>query len=343
MKLILTTLLLSMVMSATIFAQTSQSPTSLSIGFETAEINDDTLFVWDKIKGYLRSGYFDAASSNFAQVGDFSHSFGKANIASGDHTFAAGERTHAEGLNATSLGWFTHAVHNNSLAIGRYNRHFALPDAPLFTVGIGWNEPNRENAFVVTSSGIVGIGDVDPNASLHLLHKDDSSEDGFKIENVDGNYWRFFTGSSQDRLALFHHTDDIIPVGFFDPSGVFNANSDRRRKTDIVDLPYSLSTIEKLNPKKYRFKHVKDLDKMTLGFIAQEVIEIIPELVNYNSDTDQYHMNYDGFSVLGVKAIQELKDIIDTQQKEITELKSMISKILSTMEMNAPTALTTRE
>ena len=60
-------------------------------------------------------------------------------------------------------------------------------------------------------------------------------------------------------------------------AGVWTDASDVLRKKDIVDLPYGLAEVLQMNPKKYVYKH-KDIDG--IGFIAQEMESIIPEIVS---------------------------------------------------------------
>ena len=56
----------------------------------------------------------------------------------------------------------------------------------------------------------------------------------------------------------------------------FNTSS-RLVKEDIEDIPYGLDAVKKLAPKKYKRT---DGDKnVEVGFIADEVVEVVPELV----------------------------------------------------------------
>jgi len=59
-------------------------------------------------------------------------------------------------------------------------------------------------------------------------------------------------------------------------AGVWTDASDVLRKKDVVDLPYGLSELLQMQPKKYVYKH-KDISG--IGFIAQEMEKIIPEIV----------------------------------------------------------------
>ena len=98
------------------------------------------------------------------------------------------------------------------------------------------------------------------------------------------------------------------------------ATSDRRAKTDIVDCPYGLDVVNKLQPRKYQLVNSQLTpqgdDNINLGFIAQEIKEHIPECVNYLGDEANtpnekgwaraYALDIGEVIPVLVKAIQEL-------------------------------------
>ncbi len=64
--------------------------------------------------------------------------------------------------------------------------------------------------------------------------------------------------------------------------------------------------------------------------MAQDLINIFPEAVYTNRDKqgkEFYTVDYNTFSVLSVKAIQEQQQIIDKQQKQIEELLKRVEKL----------------
>ncbi len=93
--------------------------------------------------------------------------------------------------------------------------------------------------------------------------------------------------------------------------------SARIYKKEIIDLEYGLDSILKMSPKKYKWKSNDDID---LGFIADEMYSIIPEIVFLANnkvnetelkDGEPMGINYDRIVPVLVKAIQELKAEID--------------------------------
>ena len=72
-------------------------------------------------------------------------------------------------------------------------------------------------------------------------------------------------------------------------------------------------------------------DKKQWGFIAQEVEEVMPELVGTDED-DYLTLNYNGFVPLLTKAMQDQQTEIENQQKEIDELKAQLELIMKMMQ-----------
>ena len=109
--------------------------------------------------------------------------------------------------------------------------------------------------------------------------------------------------------------------GYVNTNG-FNNGSDRNLKENIEDITYGLDTVLSLKPRKFDWKVAPEADKSSIGFIAQEVEEFIPELVSEsasdNSNIDSIKgLNYGAMTAVLVKAIQEL-------QAEITLLKEKV-------------------
>jgi len=100
-----------------------------------------------------------------------------------------------------------------------------------------------------------------------------------------------------------------------------------------------LEIIEQLEASKYYFNHDIEKGRKAFGFIAQDVQEIMPELVK-NRDTDNAEenellmLNYTDFTVMSVKAIQELSDLVKTQAEQIAELKQEVASIKSELTSN---------
>ena len=101
--------------------------------------------------------------------------------------------------------------------------------------------------------------------------------------------------------------------------GKLNSVSDRRLKSNIQNLKNSLDKVKKLEGKSFTLNN--DLSgKKQLGMIAQDVIKIVPELVNEDKN-GYFSVNYSNTCALLIEAIKE-------QQKEIDEIKKIIKEKL---------------
>jgi len=117
----------------------------------------------------------------------------------------------------------------------------------------------------------------------------------------------------------FTHTLTIDSGG----NPVWLAVSDRNYKYDITDSAPVLSNLCKLQLKNYKYK---GSEVETRGYVAQEVKEVFPELVDEMSD-GKLGVNYMGFNTLAVQAIKEQQEIISTLEDRISRLeKSLLEK-----------------
>lgn len=95
--------------------------------------------------------------------------------------------------------------------------------------------------------------------------------------------------------------------------------SDKRYKKNILPLESTLQLIDSINPVSYTTLEER---KRKYGFIAQDLEDIIPGIVNIPRDSkDLYSIDYISMIPLLTKSIQELSNIIKNQQKELNELK----------------------
>ena len=188
------------------------------------------------------------------------------------------------------------------------------------------------NIMIAKGDGDVGFQGT-PNTDLHVYHNDVAGSDGFKLQNqgANNNWWRMFTSNADGRLYLYSTLGGGSSRGNFNNNtGVYSATSDRRLKKDFKSLRFSWESFMQLETLSYLYKTQKD-DTRSLGLIAQDVKLIYPELVNYNAQDDIYHMNYSGFGVVAIKAVQELKDEVDTLKTENAVLIAKLNQ-LETLE-----------
>ena len=101
--------------------------------------------------------------------------------------------------------------------------------------------------------------------------------------------------------------------------------SDSRYKKNIEGIDSVLENINKLNPISYLTLDQNNTDKKSYGFIAQEINELFPDIVNEPKNINElYAINYTSIIPLLTKSIQELTKKIEMQQQEINYLKQKL-------------------
>jgi hypothetical protein len=183
---------------------------------------------------------------------------------------------------------------------------------------------NAGNIITATGLGNVGIKGT-PDADLHVRHVNNAGAGGLKLENSSNGDWlRWYVSSTSANLRLYSKSQGATTIGEFDDvTGVYVALSDRRVKEAFRVLHFDWTNFMQLEPLTYQFIADKE-HKSNIGMIAQDVKAIYPELVKYNTDEDLYHMDYSGFGVIAIKAVQELKAEVDAKDTVIGNLSETV-------------------
>ncbi len=181
-----------------------------------------------------------------------------------------------------------------------------------------------DDLIVKAGTGYIGINTNNPSASLHINHPNGSATEGLVLSNqTDADEWRLYHQWNSNTFALMFNNTNV--GNFDDVSGVYTAVSDRRLKKNIATTPSVLDKVQKLKVVDYNFKLQTDSKKYT-GLIAQEVEKIFPNLVvPPNEESKNYTMDYSGFGVLAIKAIQEQQSEIEQLRKEIAEIRTLLN------------------
>jgi hypothetical protein len=118
-------------------------------------------------------------------------------------------------------------------------------------------------------------------------------------------------------------------------TGNIVAYSDIRKKKDIVTVDNALDKVLQLRGIYYtKIYNETDTipdggaDKRQLGVIAQEVNEVVPEVVSYTEDLDEYAVAYGNFAGLFIEAFKEQNEIVKKQSEEIKELKEILNNLI---------------
>ena len=131
-------------------------------------------------------------------------------------------------------------------------------------------------------------------------------------------FYPAFTSSSSGSITAANVSTTKM---YFQPStGTLSATelntlSDQTLKTDITPLSNSIDILNQVNPVSFRWKETGD---KAYGVIAQEIEQVLPELVRSNSEGIK--------SVAYSQLIALLVDTVKDQQKQIDELRNIINK-----------------
>ncbi len=175
----------------------------------------------------------------------------------------------------------------------------------------------------VTVAGNVGIGTNTPNYPLDIVQADVNDVTALRILTP-GDIWGM---GVYDNLFFVHNTHVRAIINKDD--GHYTTFSDKRLKKNIEEINPVLDKVLKLKAKNYQFIDSQESTKKSIGFISQEVIDLFPELVSsskrsVNDSTLYYGLNYAGFSVIAIKAIQEQQQIIDDLRARLEAIEKRL-------------------
>ena len=165
------------------------------------------------------------------------------------------------------------------------------------------------------------------NGNGNMCHGFTSAVDGANYSTYSNNSNGIAIGSgagSNQYRRIYHSASSGILTfksssnsPYLSNAGAWTNASDRAYKENIEDIEYGLSTVEALQPRKF---DMIDDGSHEIGFIAQEVEELIPEVVIGEEGTKG--VGYGQLTAVLTKAIQELKAELDAAKERITELEN---------------------
>ena len=208
--------------------------------------------------------------------------------------------------------------------------------------------PLRFNSTLTAlASGAVGIGRTSPVYKLDVAGA--TRSDNYFLTTDTGAFGRYilnYAGSEYLSIGPYDGNNYRMAFRASDNNGIFSATylatyaasfntvSDYRSKENIEDLTYGLDKILQLKPKIYKLKgHFNDKN---LGFIAHEIQEILPEIVEGDKDAldEMGNIKYQSVNTIElipilVNAIQEQNKIIINNQKLIESLQNQLKEMQS--------------
>jgi hypothetical protein len=145
------------------------------------------------------------------------------------------------------------------------------------------------------------------------------TKNGDVLPGVDNSYQ---LGDSNNRWAAVYAANGTIQT------------SDARWKENIANLQAGLEEIQQLRPISFRWKDAPDQGEH-YGLIAQEVAEVLPELVSGMAAPESpLGMNYSELVPVLISAVQEQQKEINTQADQIVSLEARLAALEGSSRRN---------
>ncbi|MDZ4211124.1 MAG: tail fiber domain-containing protein [Methylotenera sp.] len=259
-------------------------------------------------KAAIRAGQVESTQWNDDKIGTHSVAMGMNTTASGERSTAFGYNTFATGLSSTALGTSTTASGSMSTATG----HLTVASGSNSTaIGQGSEASNAATTAIGYYSTASGF------ASIAM---------GYRANAVGGNSFAIHLNSDFNAPDVGERAFRISGASSIGGNTAWVNYSDKRLKKDIEQLSTegNLARILLLNGVRFKWKDNNNI--LNLGFLAQEVLPIVPESVRYDELNDIYSMEYTALIPVLVEGIKEQQKIIEAQQKQIDELKELVNQ-----------------
>ena len=138
-----------------------------------------------------------------------------------------------------------------------------------------------------------------------------------------GNNCVGITGSTTSSAYELYVSGDVYATG------TITAASDVRLKKNIETIESPLDKVLKLRGVTFEWDLTKAKNRkegIKMGLIAQEVEQIVPEVVTHAKDVDEYSVEYGNLTALLIEAVKEQNEIINTMRRELDELKKKLGE-----------------
>ncbi|MDB4341668.1 tail fiber domain-containing protein [bacterium] len=209
-----------------------------------------------------------------------------------------------------------------------------------------WHDKTGAPQFEVNTSGIKSWdGDLTLTRFVQRAPGNGSYGQGrhnFSVGSASGN----LDISVEDGNVYFFHwkNDTWNTHGYLNGDGHWRSGSDRRLKKNIIDHEDVLDRVMRLQIRRFDFNYSETDHSSESGVVAQEVLDLFPEVVSApESELDletgagAMSVAYSKFGVVAVKAIQELraeKDAeIESLRDENKALKTAMDNLISRLEL----------
>jgi hypothetical protein len=186
--------------------------------------------------------------------------------------------------------------------------------------------------FDVTSGNGYGLRFWNGSNSYKIyMASSGSSGAGRVAGETTSDYNMYFRMTSGTNRGFVWQNGSADNVGGLDASGNFRVkgdvvaftSSDIRYKEDIIPIPNAIEKIKKLSGNTFIWNNKQtayETGTKDVGVIAQEVEEVLPEIVHTKSDGHKA-VKYEKIVALLIEGMKEQQEEIDKLKKQIEEMK----------------------
>ena len=191
---------------------------------------------------------------------------------------------------------------------------------------------NSTERMRITSGGDLLVGTTSSSGKVTVVNTNNANN-ALKLQSTTSGdvgqqqlfIAKFDNNSTTSQVFVrFSINNDTTASGQINANGAsavaFGTWSDVRLKENIEDLPFQLQNICSLRPVEFDYK----AGGHQIGFIAQEMQQVYPDAVGEDSEGMLTVTGWSKTEARLVKAIQELKSIVDTQATKIAELEAKL-------------------
>ena len=203
----------------------------------------------------------------------------------------------------------TRTSHSNGFLVGSYN-NVGGNDAktnPIYTIGSNYQPSDT------SLSNMYGIGYSHGNFTSILT----------------GGWGMYVAADGDARIGFNASSGNIKCTGYITAGGNVTAYSDIRGKENIKRIENPLERIEKMNG--YIYNKKEEPTKKYTGVVAQELLEVLPEVVEGN-EKDGYAVAYGNFAGIFIEAIKELKAQLQVEKSRNDRLEALMTTFNSRLD-----------
>ena len=184
----------------------------------------------------------------------------------------------------------------------------------------------------IRSNGNIGIGLTSPIVALHVKGNVNSTGQPLILENYSAAssvYWKIGPDGGNNNITVYNQNN--LGVWMANDGTGWNAQSDIRVKKDVETLTSGLDVVDQLRPVKYRYNQDDAEKSLRIGFIAQEVRDLIPEIVGSNPTEDfpdgLLGLSLESFVPFLVNAIKDLSRELQQTKQTVNDLLQRIQAL----------------